>query len=182
MKNSMWMNTLAWFAAILIALSLAVVTPSETLVMGKLPALVAKRLDQQTIHLPAGFAAERTLALIDFSTQHRADIESWIEGLQLDRDRRIAWVRMPVLDDPGNPVARDALQEHLRERYGNVRTRESVMAVVTQRDAFVRAAGLGNTDQMVAAVINRNGDVLARAVGPFDPDKAQALRETLLNH
>ncbi|HSV53263.1 MAG TPA: hypothetical protein VLJ57_14185 [Burkholderiaceae bacterium] len=182
MKNNVWMNTLAWVAAVLVALSLAIAAPSETLVMGKLPTLVAKRLDQQLIHLPAGFAAERTLALIGFSAKHRPDVESWIDGLQLDHDRSIPWVRMPVLNDPGNAAERDALEEHLRERYTDVRSRESVVAVVTQRDAFVRAAGLGSTDQMVAAVINRNGDVLARAVGRFDPDKAQALRETLFDH
>jgi hypothetical protein len=182
MKNNMWMNTLAWFAAILVALSLAVAAPNETLVMGKLPSLVAKRLDQSPVQLPSGLGAERTLALIGFSRKHRPDIESWIEGLQLERDRSISWVRMPVLNDPGTPSARDALDMHLREHYANVRAREAVIAVVTHRDAFVRAAGLGNTDQMVAAVISRNGDVLARVVGGYNPDKAQTLRETLFEN
>ncbi len=182
MKNNMWTNTLAWVGAILVALTLAVATPSESLVMGKLPVIVAKRLDRQTIQLPEGFAAERTLALIGFSSKHRPDIESWIEGLQLDRDRSIPWVRMPVINDPGTPAARDKLEEHLRTRYANVRAPDSIMAVVTERDAFVRAAGLSNTDQMVAAVISRNGDVLARVVGGYDPEKAQTLRETLLSN
>jgi hypothetical protein len=182
MQNNIWTYTLAWIAAVLIALSLAFAAPNETSVMGKLPTLAAKRLDQQVVQLPGGFAAERTLALIGFSIKHRPDIESWIEGLQLDRDRNIPWVRMPVLNDPGNAVARDALEEHLRAGYANVRTRDSVVAVVTQRDAFVRAAGLGSSDQMVAAVINRNGDVLARVVGGFNADKAQVLRETLFDN
>ena len=182
MKNNMWTNTLAWFAAVLVALSLAVAAPNETLVMGKLPSLVAQRLDQPAVQIPAGFAAERTLALIGFSSKHRPDIESWIEGLQLDRDRSISWVRMPVLNDPGTATGRDALEMHLRERYANVRARESVMAVVTHRDAFVRAAGLQSTDQMVAAVISRNGDVLARVVGGYNRDKAQSLRETLFEN
>lgn len=182
MKNNMLTNILAWVGAILAAVMLAIATPSESLVMGKLPMLVAKRLDQQPVQLPEGFAAERTLALIGFSSKHRPDIESWIEGLQLDRDRSIPWVRMPVINDPGTPAARDKLDEHLRTRYANIRARDSVMAVVTERDAFVRAAGLSNTDQMVAAVINRNGDVLARVAGAYDADKAQSLRETLFGN
>jgi hypothetical protein len=182
MKNNMWMNTLAWFAAIAVALSLAVAAPSETLVMGKLPTLVAKRLDQPAIQLPAGLPAERTLALIGFSSKHRPDIESWIEGLQLDRDRSISWVRMPVLNDPGTDAGRNKLDEHLRAHYAGVRTRESVLAVVTHRDAFVRAAGLNSTEQMVAAVIGRNGDVLARVVGGYNTEKAQTLRETLFEN
>lgn len=182
MKTSMLTNVLAWVGAILAAVILAVATPSESLVMGKMPVLMAKRLDQHPVQLPEGFAAERTLALIGFSSKHRPDIESWIEGLQLDRDRSIPWVRMPVINDPGTPAARDKLDEHLRTRYADIRARENVMAVVTERSAFVRAAGLTSTDQMVAAVINRNGDVLARVTGAYDPDKAQSLRETLFGN
>ena len=32
---------------------------------------------------------------------------------------------------------------------------------------------------MMALVLNRHGDLLARAEGPFDADKAQSLLETL---
>lgn len=179
MKNNVWLNTLAWFAAVLVALMLAVGAPNESSVMGRLPVLVAKRLDQQAVQLPRGFAAERTLALIGFSSRHRPDIESWIQGLQLDHDRSIPWVRMPVLNDPGNAQAREALEEHLRSRYADVRSPDAVVAVVTERDAFVRAAGLASTEQMVAAVINRHGDVLAKVVGGYDPVRAQSLREAL---
>lgn len=179
MKNNVWLNMLAWFAAVLVALTLAVAAPNESALMGKLPTVVAKRLDQQAVQLPGGFAAERTLALIGFSSKHRPDIESWIQGLQLDHDRSIPWVRMPVINDPGNPQARQALDEHLRSRYANVRSPDAVVAVVTERAAFVRAAGLTSTEQMVAAVVNRNGDVLAKVVGGYDPVRAQSLRETL---
>ena len=54
-----------------------------------------------------------------------------------------------------------------------------LVPVFTDRDQFIRSAGLAGTDQVYAVVINREGDVLARAGGEFDADKASSLRETL---
>ena len=87
---------------------------------------------------------------------------------------------MPLLNDPGDAPRRQALEEHLKTRYADEREPGRVLAVVTrEREAVVRAAGLSGTDEMVVLVVNREGEVLARVVGPFDAEKAQALRETL---
>jgi hypothetical protein len=52
--------------------------------------------------------------------------------------------------------------------------------VFTDRDAFIRAAGLSGTEHAWVLVLNREGKVLARAEGLYDEAKANALRETLL--
>jgi hypothetical protein len=52
--------------------------------------------------------------------------------------------------------------------------------VFTDRQAFIRAAGLTGTEHVWVLVLDREGKVLARAEGPYDERKAQALRETLL--
>ncbi len=54
------------------------------------------------------------------------------------------------------------------------------MPVFTDRASFVREAGLSDPDHASVLVLDREGNVLARAQGPFRPDKAQALRETVL--
>ena len=57
------------------------------------------------------------------------------------------------------------------------------MPIFTDRDQFIRSAGLAGTDQVYAVVINREGEVLTRAGGraggESDADKASSLRETL---
>ncbi|APW35913.1 hypothetical protein RD110_00715 [Rhodoferax koreense] len=177
--KTVWLNTLAWIAAILAAMTLAVATPTESSVMGRLPSLMVTRFDQQAMPLQAGLSADRTLALIGFDRSHRADIESWIKGLCLTRSDAIPWVRMPVLNDPGDAAGRQAIEERLRTRYANDPTRASVMPVITDRAAFSRAAGLSSTDKAYAVVINRHGEVLARVEGEYNPEKAQTLRATL---
>ena len=54
-----------------------------------------------------------------------------------------------------------------------------LLPAFVDRTSFIRAAGLTNTRASYAVVLNQRGEVLARAEGHFDADKAQALRETL---
>ena len=177
--KSLWTNTLAWVAAVIAALALAIATPHESSVMGKLPSLQTKRLDQRPLVFPQELGAERTLALIAFSKAQRPDVESWIDGLKLRSDNSISWVRVPVYADNGDIASRDAAEHRMLSRYPTPGERSNVVPVFTDRDAFIRAAGLSDTDHVYAVVVNRQGEVLARAQGEYDPDKARALRETL---
>ena len=170
MTKTNWTPTLAWLGAVTAALLLAMAAPSESNFMGRLPTLTVKRLDQQRVVLPQGLQSERTLALVGFDRRHSSEIQSWIRGLRLDQDSSIAWFKMPVLNDPGTEQGRNHLE--------NIRSR--LVPVFTNRDAFLRAAGLSGMDHAWVLVLNRDGKVLARAEGEYDPDKALALRETLL--
>jgi len=137
---------MGWVAAAGAAFGLAVAAPHESGVLGKVPSILAKRLDHTPVQLPQELSG-RTLALVVFQGHQREEAHSWIEGLQLHRDESIRWLKVPVHND---------------------------------RDAFVRATGLASADHASVLVLDRQGNVLARAQGPFDRDKAQALRETLL--
>jgi hypothetical protein len=178
--KSIWFQTAAWLAAVTAALMLAFATPSESSVMGRLPSMNAKRLDQQRINLPEGLPAGRTLALVAFQRSHRGEIDSWIQGLQLHQDSGISWVKMPVLNDPGTEGGRSDIENRLLARHTSDSDRARLVPVFTNRDAFVRAAGLSGIDHVGVLVVGRDGQVLARVEGRFDEDKAQALRETLL--
>ena len=179
MKRTIWTPTLAWLAAASAALALALAAPSESNVMGRLPTLAAKRLDQQQIVLPHSLSTDRTLALVAFNSGQKAEINSWIQGLKLDQDSSISWFKMPVLNDPGNEHARSAIEVRLLARHTTDSARSRLVPVFTDRDAFIRAAGLSSADHASVLILDREGRVLARAEGMFDQDKAQALRETL---
>jgi len=179
--KSIWTQTLLWLAAVAVALALAFAAPSESSVMGQLPTLKAKRLDSQMLTLPHELPASRTLALVAFQGGHRAEIESWIRGLQLANDTNIAWMKMPVLEDPGSEGARSAIENRLLARHTSQADRARLLPIFTDRAAFVRAAGLSGTEHVGVLVVNRDGRVLARAEGHYDQDKAQALRETLVS-
>jgi hypothetical protein len=180
MKRTNWTPTLAWLAAVSAALLLAFAAPNESTVMGRLPTISAKRLDRQPLVLPSQLPAERTLALVAYTKYQREEIESWIRGLELTEESPIAWFRMAVLNDPGDERARDAIEDKLRDRHPGEADRSRRVPVFTDREAFVRAAGVSGTEHASVLVLNRDGKVLARAEGGYDERKAQALRETLL--
>jgi len=171
MRSTLWTPTLAWLAAATGALMLAVAAPSETSMMGRLPSPATQRLAT-----PAA-PSDRMLALVGFQRGHRAEINSWIEGLGLRDDAAIRWVKMPVLDDPGDEASRQAVEGRIRATHDLPAQR--LVPVFTDRQQFIRAAGLSGPDHASVLVLDRNGQVLARAEGQFDPARATALRETL---
>jgi hypothetical protein len=177
--RTIWTPTLAWLGAVSAALMLAFAAPNDSSFLGQLPTLTVKRLDQQRIVLPQGLPAQRTLALVAFHSAQGAEVRSWIRGLRLDQDPSIAWFKMPVLNDPGTEQARSDIESVLLARHPADIDRSRLMPVFTDRDAFIRAAGLPGTEHAWVLVLDRDGKVLARAEGRFDQDKAQALRETL---
>lgn len=172
MWQTLWTPTLAWLAAATGALILAGVAPSETSMMGRLPSGAVQRLG------PPGVPADRVLALVGFDRSQRGEINSWIEGLRLHEDRSIPWVKMPVLDDPGDEAARQAMEGRIRATHDLPAQR--LVPVFTDRHQFIRAAGLSGGDHASVLVLDRDGQVLARAEGRFDSARATAIRETLL--
>jgi hypothetical protein len=177
--KTMWIQVAAWLAAVTIALLLAFAAPNESALMGRLPAMQAKRLNQQPFSFPQGLPAVRTLALVAFERGHRAEIESWINGLQLREDSSIAWLKMPVLDDPGSDSARGDIERSMRARHEAEVDRARLVPVFTNRDAFMRAAGLSGSGHAWVLVLGRDGQVLARVEGEYSEQKGQTLRETL---
>ena len=122
-------------------LLLALATPGESHLLGRLPTLTAKRLDQQLVVLPHGLPAERTLAMVAFQRNQRAEVDSWIQGLRLESDPTIPWFKMPVFNDPGNERARATSKARCSRAIPPAGTARRLVPVFTDREAFIRAAG-----------------------------------------
>ena len=129
---------------------------------------------------PQDLPASRTLALVALQRGHRGEIESWIKGMQLRETNAIAWLKMPLLDDPGSESARSDIERGIRARHGAGVDADKLVPVFTNRQAFMRAAGMTGSDHAWVLVIGRDGQVLARVEGAFSEEKGEALRQTLL--
>lgn len=168
-----------WLVAAGLAFALAFASPSDSSVMGSLPAFMAHTLAKRPMTVPDDLPSDRTLALITFKRTQKEHADSWIAGLNLKNDPSIKWIRMPVVNDPGTPQGRDEIQSRLLGRYPAEDDRANLLPVFIDRNNFVRSAGLSGVDQAVVVVVNRQGEVLARVEGAFNEAKAQTLRETL---
>lgn len=172
----------AWLLAVGLAFGLAFASPNEASVMGRLPAFMSQTLLRKPVAIPDGLPADRTLALITFQRGQVPQIQSWIDGLNLKNDHSISWVRLSVRNDPGTPAGRTEFETKLLNHYKADEERAKLLPVFTDQDDFVRGAGLASINQVSVVVVNRQGDILARAEGGFNADKASALLETLKSH
>ena len=177
--NRTTVTTLAWVAAAGLGVGFAVWYPTEASVMGQMPAHSTQSLTRTPVSLPQGLPSDRTLALVTFNKNQRGQADSWIEGMNLNNDASISWVRIPVLGDPDTPNGRIEGEKRLLERYTAEAERARMLPMFIDKASFARATGLKNTEQGYAVVLNRDGEVLARVEGAFDADKARLLRETL---
>ena len=179
MKNTV-SYLFAWVGAVAVALGMAFASPSETSVMGRLPAFMSQNLMRKPVTVPEDLPSDRTLALITFQRSQRAQAESWVTGLNLKNDPSIPWMRIPVVNDPGTSKGRDDVETRLLQHYKSDIERVNLVPLFTSdRAGFVRSAGLNGTEQSYAVVVNRSGEVLARVEGAFSVEKAETLRETL---
>ena len=175
--NSVWTLPVTWLVVVLLALLLANAAPRDPALPGRLPVAVGQQIEQRADAFRRG--ERRMLALVTFRREHRQDVESWISGLGLEQDRSIAWVRMPVVDDSGDPAHRVAAETRLLARYSSAQERANLVPVFVDRRDFVQATGLPTIDRAHVLVINRNGDVLAHVAGEYNEVKAREVRETL---
>ena len=181
MAGTIWTPVLGWVAAIGAAFAFALAAPSESGLLGKFPRFTAKRMHDQTpVVLPQQLPSDRTLAVVVFRTSQQNEAQGWIDGLNLNRDSSIAWVRIPVFSDRNDEAQRRTKEALLLARFPSDDERSRMMAATTDKQALVRAAGLADTEHVSLLVLDRDGNVLAKAQGPYDEAKAQALRQTAL--
>ena len=150
--------------------------------MGHLPTFFSHNLKQQPIALPQGLPSDRTLALITFKHGQRPQVDGWVnwaKSLNQAVPDAVNWMRVTVVNDPGTDRARGEVWTRLLEKYPDDAERANLVPVFTDHASFAQYSGASGTDPVMALVLNRQGDVLARAEGPFDADKAQSLMETL---
>ena len=177
--NRTAVTALAWVAAAGAGIALAVWYPTESSVMGQMPAHSTQSLSRTPVTVPEGLPSDRTLALVTFHRDQRSQADSWIEGMNLKNDPDISWVRIPVLGESNTPDARSEAEQRLLGRYTTDLERAKMLPIFVDKASFARATGLNSIGQAYAVVLNRQGEVLARVEGPFNADKAQLLRETL---
>lgn len=180
MKYTSSSSVAMWVGTASAAVAMGLVAPSESGLMGQLPPLAAKAHDQRSLVLPQQLPAERTLALLVFKQDQKEEAHSWIEGMGLRKDPDIPWVKMRIVPAEAGPVAltMDSSAQAARPIPVGLRPAQ-LLSVSTDTGRLVQSMGLHNTEHAQVVVLGRDGQVLAKAQGAYDQDKARALMETL---
>ena len=142
----------------------------------RMPPTRAADLNGKSIQLPDGLPGDRTLVLIGFQREQQDDIDSWIEGLGL-KESRMAWLEMPVIEDPG-AAGQFFIDTGMRAGLPGEDVRAHVVTIYTNKDQFKSAMGIPSED-VQAAVVDRSGHILFRTQGRFNPDDGARIRKLM---
>ena len=130
----------------------------------------------ERIALPDGFAGERNLVALGFSTADRDALASW-ESVGMGR-YSVAFYALPTLGS-GGLVSRFLIDNALRFAVTGEDARERTIALHLDRAVFRRALGLDAESGAVVLLLDRAGNELWRAEGAATDEAVAALDAVL---
>jgi hypothetical protein len=145
---------------------------------GHMPLVHAESLAEVKVQLPQGLPAERTLVFIGFEFDHQKKMDDWVEKMNLRADAK-PWVQLHGISR-GFGWLSGFINSRKRPYFPDAYQRERVIPVYVDVSAFITAMGFADDRSAVlAAVVDRQGKVLAMAQGDYAAAQAQALLAAL---
>jgi hypothetical protein len=140
------------------------------------PSVKGVNLLRQQVQLPDDFVGEINLVAIAFEQWHQALVNSWVPFME-ELEGSIPGFRyyeLPTIQQL-HPVSRFFLNEGMRAGIRERVTRERTITLYVDKGAFREALALPDEGTIYLLAVDRTGDVLWRAQGPFRPEKTQSL-------
>ncbi len=146
--------------------------------LGRMPTVEAESLSETPMTVPAQLPAERTLVLIAFEREQQTVLNTWVAGLNLT-DNKLPWIETPVIGK-GYGLIRGFINGGMRRGIQDTALRDRTVTLYTDPVALRKDMGLtGDGKTVWVTVVDRAGQVLARAEGNYSADKAKPLLEAL---
>jgi len=140
------------------------------------PSVEGVNLRRRRIKLPDDFAGEINLVAIAFEQWQQNLVNSWIPFLE-ELERSVPGIRyyelptIQILD----PLSRTFINEGMRAGIRDGAVRERTITLYVEKEAFRDALALPDESTIYLLAVDRIGNVLWRAQGPFSAAKTQSL-------
>jgi hypothetical protein len=133
----------------------------------RLPGVTGKDLNGKAWKAPADFPGSRTLLILGYEEAQQKDIDTWTAGLGLtQRENKLPWVEMPVIDEPG-VIMRWIIDTGMQRGIPDKEVRSHVWTVYTNRSEFLKSCGIESVNVIHVLVVTREGEVLALESGGY---------------
>jgi hypothetical protein len=148
--------------------------------IGKFPALESETLEKQSVQLPQDFQGERNLLLIAFEREQQKDIDTWLTQMKRyeDIDKEFRYYEIPTIEKM-NRFMRWFINTGMRHGIPDKKARERTITLYIDKEPFKKSLQIPDEKKIYAMVVDRAGDVLWRATGPYDEANGKSLREFL---
>ncbi|MFC7133505.1 MULTISPECIES: hypothetical protein [Salinibaculum] len=144
----------------------------------RFPPITGETLTGRTLQLPDEFEEPLNLVFVAFRRTQQADIDSWlpvasdIEASYPD----VRYYEVPVISRL-YAAARPVIDGGMRAGIPDTDTRERTVTVYTDKRIVRRALDIEDESEIHAFLVDRDGVIYWRAVGPRDDDAAAHLEE-----
>ncbi len=144
------------------------------------PAVSGYNLLRQKIQLPGGLVGQYNLVLIPFQQWQQAQVDTWVPALsELEQAfPGLAFYELPTIYKM-NTLSRLFLNEGMRAGIPNHKTRSRTITLYLEKSEFRQRLGIASEDAITLLLLDRTGQILWRAAGSFEPEKAHDLAKTL---
>lgn len=146
----------------------------------RFPAVEGEALDGTRFAAPADFAGARTVVLIAFGIEQRAEIEAWLPELEpILRGRPGVRARLLVALGRGMSMMRGMIVGGLKNAVPEPHLRASTIPLFTDVDALCRSLAITDRAHVAAFVVAADGVVLWRSAGAPGAETAAAIAAAL---
>lgn len=148
--------------------------------MLRFPTVQGSNLEGRRFTLPRDFEGDVNLVLIAFEQWHQPIVDTWlpftrslvaelphVRCYELPTIQRMGWLNERMLDYA------------MRVGIPDVKTRRATITLYLDVPDFCRALDLPTSRQIYALLVNRAGEVLWRAAGPYTPALGAEIMERL---
>lgn len=136
-------------------------------------------LDGSAFTSPDGFAGARTIALVGFAVEHRAELESWVPYLErLLGERTDVRARLFVVLDARPKLLRKMMVAAMRKAVPKAELRAATVVAFTGVEAFCRELAIDRS-QLAVFVVEPGGRVAWRGRGAFSEPVGEAIATAL---
>ncbi len=146
----------------------------------RFPTITSDNLEGKTFTLPHDFGGERNVVFIAFKREQQNDVDTWVPFVKplVARTPGTEYYEIPTIYRMIAPM-RWMLNRGMRSGIDDRAARERTITLYLDKGPFKRALGIADERVIHVLVVDREGQVLWRATGPFTAERGAELERSL---
>ncbi|MBN2148471.1 MAG: hypothetical protein JW726_13875 [Anaerolineales bacterium] len=151
--------------------------------MNTFPTLTGSNLLRQKLTLPHELHGELNILLVPFHQWQQSLVDTWIPfATALEKaNPGVVYYELPTLPKM-NWLPRTFINEGMRAGIPNPRSRERTVTLYVDKSQFRRQVNLPDEKTIYILLVDRQGNILWRAEGSFNPETGESLRDAIAFH
>jgi hypothetical protein len=144
------------------------------------PTVNGSNLLREKLTLPQDFQGKFNLIFIPFEQWQQMEVDSWM-ALAKELEEQfdgLVYYELPTIQNR-NSFYKMFINEGMRAGIPNPKTRERTITLYLDKADFRAALGMSDEEHIYILVVNRQGNELFRARGPYSREGEAALRQAL---